>query len=68
MQIVARVDYGHLRPACEVARITDWVEVMTPLVMTCTLFDLISRFHNDAAVTDCAPRPSVGWLGLDAIS
>ena len=55
MQIVARVDYGHLRPACEVARITDWVEVMTPLVMTCTLFDLISRFHNDAAVTDCAP-------------
>lgn len=28
---------------------------MTPLVMTCTLFDLISRFHNDAAVTDCAP-------------
>ena len=51
-EVVARVDYARVRPACEVARLTDWVEVMTPLVMTCTLFDLIARYHNDAAVTD----------------
>ena len=57
-ELVARVDYSALRPTCEIARIVDWVEVMTPLVMTCTLFDLIARYHNDKAVTD---------YGLDSI-
>lgn len=56
--LVSRVNYSALRPSCEVARIVDWVEVMTPLVMTCTLFDLIARYHNDKAITD---------YGLDSI-
>ena len=57
-ELVSRVNYSYLRPTCEVARIVDWVEVMTPLVMTCTLFDLIARYHNDKAITD---------YGLDSI-
>lgn len=56
-QLKRRVDYARLQPACEVARQTDWVEVMTPLVTTCTLFDLIARYHNDAAVTDYGLDP-----------
>ncbi len=56
-ELKRRIDYARLQPSCAVARLTDWVEVMTPLVTTCTLFDLIARYHNDAAVTDYGLDP-----------
>ena len=67
-ELRSRVDYGAIRPACDTARLVDWVETLMPIMPPCVLLELVGRYHNDAALTSygldmiwCRAATSLLW-------